>query len=137
MVMVCGVFGNAEIIKFSKLSKEKKEFSFKRDIFFPKISSSPNHDVIIKEARKLLDEKNSDPRERVNKEVRQAVFFEGYVEKKNRIIALVSANGEFFTVGEGDVFMDRIKVIKIERDKLILDVESQQIEIQLKGDDND
>jgi predicted RNA-binding protein with PUA domain len=129
------MFGHAEIIKFSKLSKGNIDFSFKRDIFYPEVSSRPGRKVIMEEeTRELMEERTREPGERLKKVIRQTVLFEGYIEKNDRLIALISANGEFYTVGEGDVVLDNIKVISIEKDKMILEVESQRLEIPLKGD---
>jgi hypothetical protein len=40
-------------------------------------------------------------------------------------------------VAEGDVLMDKAKIIKIEKDKMIIEVDSQHLEIQLKGESHD
>ena len=71
------------------------------------------------------------------KEIQRSILYEGYIEKNNRIHALISLNGEYFVVGQGEVFMETIIIVKIEKKQILLEVESQPIVVQLKGDSDD
>jgi hypothetical protein len=90
-MIVTVVCMRGEIIHFSKLKKENVKFSLNRDIFSPlqPIASESQSgvgnreiqsDVIKKEAQKNLE-----------KEIQSSVFFEGYIEKNQKALALVSS----------------------------------------------
>lgn len=73
----------------------------------------------------------------IEAEIRQGVFFEGYIIKNTKNHALLSVNGEFFIVCERDIILNKIKILKIEKKKVIIEVESKKFEIKLKGDKDD
>ena len=139
----------AEIIKLSQLEKlqeekEKKEFSIERDIFSPfkrKITTSkmqtelppPPPPPVKMEEEKVKDEKQ-DQMQVVN-EVLQSVAYEGYVMRNSKQVALLTVNGEFYVVGKDDILMEKIKIINVDKKFITVEVESNVIEINLKGDD--
>lgn len=129
--------GRGEIIHFSKLEKENRTFAYKRNLFLPETMTRPSLDPVLpdKGIQAMPEEKQIE--KEVKDEVRQAVFFEGYIENNNQFIALVSVDGEFFPVAVGDVIMDKIKVIDISKNRIICEVESQEVEIPIKGDNDD
>jgi hypothetical protein len=140
----------AEIIKVSQLEKlqkekEKKEFSIERDIFSPfkrkfkksKVQSElpppPPPAKMEEEEEKVKDEK-SDQMQVVN-EILQSVAYEGYVMRDSKQVALLTVNGEFFVVGKDDILMEKIKIITVDKKFITVEVDSNVIEINLKGDD--
>ena len=140
----------AEIIKVSQLKKlqeegEKKEFSIERDIFSPfkrKITKSkikaelpppPPPPVDREEEKKVKDEK-PDQMQVVN-EILQNVAYEGYVMRNSKQVALLTVNGEFFVVGKDDILMEKIKIINVDKKFITVEVDSNVIEINLKGDE--
>ena len=133
---------DAEIIKVSQLEKSKKEFNIQRDIFSPSALVPLAGDKVIERIPPPLtpkkeeeDEKRKE--ERVEQEILGSVSFEGYVLKYNKNHALLSVNGEFFVAGVDDVILDKIKVVKIEKEMVAVQVETRLIEIKLKGDDDE
>lgn len=129
-----------EIIKFSSLERKTKEFSINRDIFSPdpmkpanpttfKLPPPPSPEEIKNIQKEKQKEKN------IEDEIRQSLFFEGYVIKNSRNCALVSVNGEFYAVGTGDIVLEKIKIVNIEKKNIKVEVDSRVFEIQLKGDD--
>ncbi len=139
----------AEIIKVSQLKKlqeekEKKEFSIERDIFSPfkrKITTSktqielppPPPPLVKMEEEKVKDEKQ-DQMQVVN-EILQSVTYEGYVMRDTKQVALLTVNGEPFIVSKDDILMEKIKIIKVDKKFITVEVDSNVIEINLKGDD--
>lgn len=135
LIGVC--FVNAEIINFSKLEKEKVKYYFKRDLF------SPLPSRILKsfsqEEKSAIQNQQAKDKTVMNpeKEIQSIVSFEGFIEENKRILALISINNEFFVVAEGDVILDKFQIIKIDKEKITLEVDTQHLEIQLKGDGHD
>lgn len=139
----------AEIIKVSQLKKlqeerEKREFSIERDIFSPfkrKITKSkmqtelppPPPPPVNREEEKVKDEK-PDQMQVVN-EILQNVAYEGYVMRNSKQVALLTVNGEFFVVGKDDILMEKIKIINVDKKFITVEVDSNVIEINLKGDE--
>jgi len=133
-----------EIILISKLEKSNNlEFTLKRDIFSPdpikpadplakpiKLLPPPPPPVIEKKPEVKIDEK-----EEIENQIRGSLFYEGYVLKNSKNFALVSMNGEFYAVTTGDMVQERVKIAKIQREAITVEVKSYSFEIQLKGDE--
>lgn len=131
-----------EIINISKLNKAAKEFSITRDIFSPDLMRPvdpgsgrqefapppPLQEEIKREIPSV------DPKAEIEKEI-QGLSYEGYVIKNSKNCALVSMNGEFYAVTVGDIILEKIKIIKIDRKAITVEVESNEFEIQIKEDE--
>lgn len=131
-----------EIIKVSSLEKKVKEFEIKRDIFSPSSMIPPSTQEMLERTppppppkKEEVDERSRE--EQVQAEIIGSVSFEGYVLKYNKNHALLSVNGEFFVAGVDDVILDKIKIVKIEKEMVAVEVETRIIEIKLKGDDDE
>jgi len=134
-----------EIIKRSKLDKiGKKKFSIQRDIFSPDPMKPadplaaakrppPPPPPVIEPA--LIKKVEVDEKENIENQIRGSLFYEGYVIKHSKNYALVSMNGEFYAVTSGDMVLERIKINKIDRKAVTVEVETHTFEIQLKGDE--
>lgn len=132
----------AEIIKVSLLKSEKKEFTIERDIFSP-IKMKPdinprNIEPVIKEpVEQIQEESEEEAAENMAAEIKQSISFEGYVIKRNRNHALLSINGEFYIAAEDEVVLEKIKIVKIEKMELTVEVDAKTFKINLKGDEED
>ncbi len=136
--MLIGVgFVHADIIHFSKLEKEKTNFSFKKDLFSPQ--PGVGTPALSREEKRAIQNRfeNEKPEKSPEKEIQESVSFEGFIEKNEKILALISVNGDFFVVSEGDVILDKLKIIRIDKEKITLELDNQRIEIQLKGESHD
>lgn len=130
-----------EIINISKLTKEIKKFTIKRNIFSPDIMK-PNVPPPRLPTREMLlpkkEDENKVEQERqsvLEEEIRNNLSYEGYVVKDSKNIALVSLNGEFYAVGEGDMVDEKITIIIIEKETITVEFDNNILEIQLKGDE--
>ncbi len=74
---------------------------------------------------------------KIEAQVMQSVSFEGYVIKRTRSHALLSVNGEFFIAAKDDIIQEKIKILKIDKQEVTIEVDSKRITIQLKEDDED
>lgn len=131
-----------EIIKISKLQEAVKEFSIKRNIFSPdpmkpvdpgaptRTALPPPPPPVVK--REVKVEK---PGNNAASEIQGTLSYEGYVIKHSKSCALVNMSNEFYAVTTGDMILEKIKIIKIDREAITVEVESQQVEIQIKGDE--
>lgn len=130
-----------EIIRISKLDRAAKEFSINRDIFSPDLmkpvdpgsgrkqfTPPPTLPVVKKDLPSV------DPKADIEEEI-QGLSYEGYVIKNSKNCALVSMNGEFHAVTIGDIILEKIKIIKIDRKTITVEVESHEFEIQIKEDE--
>ena len=129
-------FLNAEIIKISKLKKKNPVFCVKRNIFFPDKSKVGNAFRKLEDKPKI-QAKKEETKKNLENEIKDSVFFEGYVFKKHAIYALMSGNGEFYIVKNGDVVLEKIKIINVNKKMLLIEVESIELKILLKGAKND
>lgn len=136
-------FLHSEIIKVSLLKKEKGEFQIKRDIFSPQ-QMRPNVqpgeiEPIPEEPEEPApdEEQQDDAPGDIEAEVQQSISFEGYVIKHTRNHALLSINGEFFIAAKDDIVLEKIKIIKIDKEELTVEVETKIVKIKLKGDEDD
>jgi len=131
----------AEIIKISVLQAEKKDFVINRDIFSPvklRPGVKPRRiEPIINEPVKEEEQKDETPAEAMAAEIKQNISFEGYVMKYKKNHALLSINGEFFIAAEADIVLEKIKIVKIEKKELTVEVDANIYKIKLKGDDED
>jgi hypothetical protein len=130
----------AEKINVSKLKKEKKEFSIERDIFSPvkrKINVRKPDDTPVLPPKPEKTPKKKIPKveEDVSEEVMQNVAYEGYVIRNGKNLALLTVNGEFFVVGKDDIILEKYKIVNVDRKTVTIEVDSQEVEITLKGDD--
>jgi hypothetical protein len=129
-----------EILNTNKLGKKAGKLTINRDIFSPdtmkpQLAAPQIHKPVVPPPVEKPPEKIEKEKE-VEDEILRSVFFEGYVIKHPKNFALVSVNSEFFAVGVGDIILERIKIIKIDRESITVEVDSRSIEIQLKGDDS-
>ena len=132
-----------EIIMLSKLKRAVNEFTLKRDIFspdpmVPKVpgknpapAPTPQPTPVVKEPEKPV----VDPKAVIENELRSNFFYQGYVIKNSKNYAVVSMSGDTYAVSSGDTVLDRIKIIKIERKQIEVEVDSYTFEIQLKEDE--
>jgi hypothetical protein len=130
-----------EIIRISKLDKAAKKFSINRDIFSPDLMrpvdpgrgrttyTPPTPLPEVKRDLPIVDPKGD-----IEEEI-QGLSYEGYVIKNSKNCALVSMNGEFHAVTIGDIILEKIKIIKIDRKTITVEVESHEFEIQIKEDE--
>ncbi|NIM13557.1 MAG: hypothetical protein GTO45_15700 [Candidatus Aminicenantes bacterium] len=130
-----------EIIKISKLTKEIQQFTIKRNIFSPDIMKPnvpapqlPSREMLRtqKEAENKVEQQKKSV---LQEEIQNNLSYEGYVVKDSKNIALVSLNGEFYTVGEGDIVEEKITIIIIEKETITVEFDNNIFEIQLKGDE--
>lgn len=136
-ILEFGLVLNSEIIKVSFLKREKLNFTLGRDISSPfKLKGTNNKREFtpqnIKDIRREKNEKKN-----LEEEIQRSIFYEGYITNNSKIIALLTVNGEFFCVCDGDEVLNKIKVIKVGKKEIILEVDSKKFEIKLKGDDDD
>jgi hypothetical protein len=132
-----------EIIMLSKLAKPVEEFSIKRDIFSPDPmvprdpKNGPAADLPPKpiQVEKPPEKPEVDQKALLENEVRSNLVYQGYVIKHSRNYAVVSMRGESYAVTAGDTVLDRIKIVKIERKQIEVEVDSYTFEIQLKEDE--
>ncbi|MCK5057694.1 MAG: hypothetical protein KAT34_13615 [Candidatus Aminicenantes bacterium] len=131
----------SEIIKVSVLQADKKDFVIKRDIFSPlklRPDVQPKQiEPIIDEPVKEEEQKDETSAEAMAAEIKQNISFEGYVIKYKKNHALLSINGEFFVAAEADIVLEKIKIVKIEKKELTVEVDANIYKIKLKGDDED
>jgi hypothetical protein len=132
------------ILKTEKLDKETEELTINRDIFSPDTMKPRSlNDNLQRRLPPPPPPKVEPPKPKpqvgsdIEDEIRRSLFYEGYVIKKPNNFALISSNGEFFAVGVGDIILERIKILTIDKEIITVEVDSRKIEIQLKGDDSD
>lgn len=137
-----GTAAYGEIIKISLLKKEMEDFSYKRDIFSPVplnpvTAANGSSRQFTPPPPPPPNEEEDEAEADLAEEIRQSVVFEGYIIKDSRSHALLNINGEYFVVGEGDMVMEKMKVVEVGREGIKVEAESMVVEILLKGDENE
>ncbi len=141
-VLIMGAGAHAEIIKTSLLKKDAEDFVIKRDLFNPGGAMMDNtaprgqEPVPEENERPVEEEKRDDgPAEiDVAAEVRRSIIYEGFVIKNAQNHALLSINGEFFIAAVDDIVLDKVKIVKIEKKEITVEVETKTVIINLKED---
>ncbi len=125
---------SAEIIKISTLKKDPAEWRVKRNVFsLIPVSQGVSQSRAKPAPEPVLEElKPPDPGE----EVRQTVSYEGFLIRNGKKSGLVSAGGDFLTVSEGDMILERFKVVAVNPGKLVVEYQGQNYEILIKGESN-
>lgn len=140
LMMAAGA--HAEIIKTSLLKKDNKEFVIKRDLFTPggavmNNASTREAGPAPQEIEKPAEEEKRDDGPAgidVAAEVRRNIIYEGFVIKDSQNHALLSVNGEFFIAAVDDIVLDKVKIVKIEKKEITVEVETKTVIINLKED---
>jgi len=124
---------NADIFKFKKIADNQNSFLFKRDIFTIKARVEHiriNPVRIIKENNIPVKKKKTD----IESELKSSIRYEGSLKRNGRILALINASGEFYIVQKGDVVLKKIKIIDIVKNKIIVSIDSEKVDILKKGE---
>lgn len=118
----------AELLKLSLLDKPAPRFSVKLDIFRGGEAAAPQPaGPAENSAAESLQQSIAD-------EIAQSVSFEGYIVKSGTPLALLNVSGDFFTVGEGETILGKIRVLKITRALVTIEYDGQSYEILPKGE---
>lgn len=124
----------AELLKLNLLEKPAPAFTLKLDIFNGNISSGgdsrPGNQQELQPTQAAAAQKT------IAEEIFQSISYEGYVIKNAKKSALLNVSGEFFMVSEQDQILDKIKVIKIDKNVVTIEYENQPYDIKIKGDEN-
>jgi hypothetical protein len=123
------------------LTKEIQKFTIKRNIFSPDIMKPnvPAPQLPIREMlppeKEIENKVEQEKRSVLQEEIENNFSYEGYVVKDSKNIALVSLNGEFYAVGEGDIVEEKITIIIIDKETITVEFDNNIFQIQLKGDE--
>ncbi len=122
----------AELLKLDRLQQPARRFTLKMDIFLGGADSAP--------ARPTPGAPQPTPAQAevlqrsIAEEIAQSVSYEGYIVKNAKPLALLNVSGEFFTVGEQESILDKIRLLKITREMVTIEYDGQPYEIRIKGD---
>jgi hypothetical protein len=70
----------------------------------------------------------------IAEEIAQSISYEGFILMNDKPLALLNVSGEFFTVGEQESILDKIRLLKITREMVTIEYDGQPYEIRIKGD---
>lgn len=122
---------HGELIRTSLLLKPHAPFLVARDLFAARSSGMAGG-----ETPKARLEQEKEKQKTIQEEISQSIAYEGYLIKNGRKTALLSVSGDFFYVGEGDTILDKIRIIGITQETVVIEYEDQKFEIRLKGEQN-
>jgi hypothetical protein len=121
----------AELLQLERLRRPAPRFTLKLDIFrggadmgAPAVAAEPTPAQAEVLQRSIAEE------------IAQSISYEGSIMKNARTLALLNVSGEFFTVGEGEAILDKIRILKITRQVVTIEYDGQPYEIRIKGDQN-
>ena len=121
----------AELLRLSLLGRPAPAFTLKLDIFQsrssgPEISPGSSAPMTPLQAETL--------KKSIAEEIQQSVTYEGFIVMNGKESALLNVSGEFFTVGVGEVILEKIKVLKIGKDKVTIEYDNLPYDIPFKGE---
>ena len=133
IILILGVplLQHGELIRKSSLLKPHVPFTIVKDIFAVQPAGMPGG-----ETPRARTEQAKEKQKTIQEEISQSILYEGYLIKNGKKTALLSVSGDFFYVGEGDSILDKIKVIGISQETVIIEYENQKFVIKLKGEEN-
>jgi len=123
----------AGLLKLGLLAKPAPEFTLKLDIFQGRgavrsENLGPGPAGAINPVQAEILQKT------IAEEIQQSISYEGFIVRNARKSALLNVSGEFFTVGEGEVILEKIKILKISKDTVTIEYDKQPFDIRIKGD---
>jgi hypothetical protein len=121
----------AELLKLSLLEKPARHFTFRIDIFRDAAAANP-----APTATAAAPAQAETLQRTIAEEIAQSVTYEGFILKNAKHLALLNVSGEFYSVGEGDTVLDKIKILKITKDKVTIEYDGLPYEIPIKGGQN-
>lgn len=124
----------AELLKVNLLEKPAAQFTLKIDIFSG--SRSAGGDSQAGDQKEIPQAQAEAAQKTIAEEIYQSIIYEGYVSKNAKKSALLNVSGEFFMVNEGDVILQKLKILKISRETVTVEYENLPYDITLKGDEN-
>ncbi len=132
LLLALGAPLRAELLKLSLLARPAAPFTLKLDIFQGRGagdlgSGRPGAAAATPAQAEKLQKS-------IAEEIQQSISYEGFIVKDARKSALLNVSGEFFVAGEGDVLLEKIKVLKISKDVVTVEYDNQPYDIRIKGD---
>jgi len=124
----------AELLKLSLLERPAPRFTLKLDIF--RGGSDDGIGAASAAAANPAPAQAESLQRSIAEEIAQSVAYEGFITKNSRPLALLNVSGEFFTVGEGETVLDKIRILKISKTSVTIEYDGLPYEIRIKGDDN-
>lgn len=128
-ILAAAAPARAELLKLSLLEKPAPRFMVKLDLFRGGEAAAPQPAVraegpVSAESLQLS----------IAEEIAQSVSFDGIIVKNGIPLALLNVSGDFFTVGEGETILGKIRVLKITRETVTIEYDGQPYEILPKGE---
>ena len=128
---------STSVLNLDKIRKTG-EFKIKRDLFNSFKSFDKNEMSIKKnDIKKVEKEQKTEKKFNIEEEVKNNIIYSGYSLKKNKYFAVITVAGEVFIVQNGDVVLNKIKIIEIKEDEIIVEVENIKFNIKISGDENE
>lgn len=133
LLLALGAPLRAELLKLSLLAKPAAPFTLKLDIFQGRGAGEPGsgRPVATAAASPAQAEKLQ---KSIAEEIQQSISYEGFIVKDAKKSALLNVSGEFFVAGEGEVLLEKIKVLKISKDMVTVEYDNHPYDIRIKGD---
>ncbi len=122
-----------ELLKLSLLQKPTARFTLKLDIFHGNDTGSSR---VQAAPAQTTSTQAGNLQKSIAEEIAQSITYEGFIMKNSKRSALLNVSGEFFSVGEGDSVLDKIKILKISKDTVTIEYDNQPYEIRIKGEEN-
>ena len=122
----------AELLKLELLQRPAPRFTLKLDIF--RGNAAAGAGAASSRAAEPTPAQAEALQRTIAEEIAQSVSYEGFIMKKDRPLALLNVSGEFFTVGEGESVLEKIRILKITREMVTIEYDGQPYEIRSKGD---
>lgn len=123
----------AELLKLSLLDKPAARFTLKLDIFNGGEAGENRGQTAQGQTPAAQAETLQ---KTIAEEISQSISYEGFIVKNSKRSALLNVSGEFFMVGEQDVILDKIKILKISKDVVTIEYDGKPYDIRIKGDQN-
>lgn len=122
----------AGLLRLELLERPAPRFTLKMDIF---LGGSGNGAALPPAAAAEPTPAQAEVLQRsIAEEIASSVSYEGFILMNDKPLALLNVSGEFFTVGERESILDKIRLLRITREAVTIEYEGQPYEIRIKGD---
>ena len=129
--------GFSEIFKTSLFDKISSTLTFKRDIFSTGVKGRKTLDDFTRSqesySEKIKKEKAEIGNNKEKKDtVTRNISYEGYTLKDNVYFLLINVDGEFFIGKTGEIIAEDIKILRGDKEILVIEIDNKEIEINIR-----
>lgn len=132
---VAAILGAEEVVHLSRLDSPAKELTIHRDLFRP--GQNPATETVRMRPMPTPAEPRVEQNALKDREsrIRRSIVFEGFIRRNDRLTAILSVDGEYFVVAQGEQVLGDVSVAALNEKRMVVLVDGKRHEIPFQGVD--